>query len=376
MHLSLHEHHDHDDGHHHHHHDHDPHRAGPTGGRYGSLLVWLVALAIVVVVGLRTVFFVDETEYVYVTQFGQPVRLYAEPGLAVKWPYQSLRRFDHRLNILEPPAREMLTEDKENLTFEWFACWKLPGTSFALAPPESGEASPARSSANDIARYVERFLQSVGSADAAERRLEERIQAAIAAEIGRTRLSQLVSLDAKQPALDEISRTVTTALRKTAAEQFGIEVVDIRIKRFGYPEAVKPAVYAEIRSERERVAVQFRAEGSSEKAKIESKADLQRDQLLAQAERDAAKIRGEGEAKAIETFNKAHGKNPQFYEFLKTLETYRSILDDRTTLVLSAESPLLKLLTEGLPEQVVQPAQPSVPAAAPAAAATPTSAPP
>ena len=206
-----------------------------------------------------------------------------------------------------------------------------------------------------IKDYVERFLQSVGTIDSAGRRLEERIQAAVAAEIGRTRLNQLVSLEAGQLKLDAISQRVTQSIREIAAEQFGIEVVDVRIKRFGYPEAVKPFVYAEIRSERERVAVQYRAEGASEKAKIESLADLQRDQLLAQAQRDATTIRGEGEAKAIETFNRAHSQNPQFYEFLKTLETYRSILDDQTTVVLAADSPLLKLLTQGVPAAVAQP---------------------
>jgi membrane protease subunit HflC len=97
------------------------------------------------------------------------------------------------------------------------------------------------------------------------------------------------------------------------------------------------------------VAVQYRAEGASQRTRIESLATLQRDQLLARAQRDATRIRGEGEAKAIDIFNAAHSKDPEFYELLKTLETYRSLLDDQTTVVLSADSPLLKLLTRGLP---------------------------
>jgi membrane protease subunit HflC len=133
--------------------------------------------------------------------------------------------------------------------------------------------------------------------------------------------------------------------------QFGVELVDVRLKRVSYPEAVKPAVFAEIRSERERVAVQFRAEGASQKAKIQSLADLQRDQLLARAKQEALTIRGEGEAAAIEISNSAHNKDPQFYELLKTLETYRTILDSQTTVVLSADAPLLKLLTQGVPQR-------------------------
>jgi len=181
----------------------------------------------------------------------------------------------------------------------------------------------------------------------------------MAARIGATRLAQLVSLDPDQLKLEAIMNEVTESIRRIAKNEFGIEIVDIRIRRFNYPEAVKPFVFNEIRSERERVAVQHRAEGASQKTKIESLATLQRDQLLAQAKREATRIRGEGEAKAIETFNAAHSKNPEFYELLKTLETYRSMLDDQTTVVLSSESPLLKLLTHGLPALTNPPADPS-----------------
>jgi len=303
----------------------------------------------------RTAFFVDETEYVYVTQFGEPIRLYTEAGLGVKWPYQSLRRFDRRLQMYEPSGREMLTEDKENLNVQWYVCWRIPGRTFvtqqlqASTTPSGSEAGESEIR-REMEKYVHRFLRSVGTVETAESRLEERIQAAIAAEIGHTQLQQLVSLDTDGLQLDAIATRVSESIRRTAADEFGIEVVDVRLKRFNYPEAVKPAVYAEIRSERERVAVQYRAEGASQKAKIESLANLQRDQLLAQARRDATTIRGEGEAKAIEIFNAAHSKDPQFYELLKTLEAYRTILDDQTTVVLSADSPLLRLLTEGLPE--------------------------
>lgn len=313
----------------------------PTrGSSFGRTLLLFALLVLAGVVIARTVFFVDEAEYVYVTQFGQPVQLYVQPGLGLKWPYQSVWRFDRRLQMYEPPAREMLTEDKENLNIGWYVCWRIGGGALGGDAPATQQ---------QIEPLVQQYLQSVGSAAVAESRLEERIQAAIAAEIGRTRLSQLVSLDPQNVQLDQIINRVSQAIRPMALEQFGIDVVDIRVKRFNYPESVKPAVFAEIRSERERVAVQYRAEGASERTRIESLATLQRDQLLARAKRDATRIRGEGEAKAIDIFNAAHSKDPEFYELLKTLETYRSLLDDQTTIVLSADSPLLKLLTRGLP---------------------------
>ncbi|HVX13635.1 MAG TPA: protease modulator HflC [Pirellulales bacterium] len=324
-------------------HAHD--EAAPSGrlwqrvglGLFGLLLLWLAS---------RTLFFVDETEYVYVTQFGEPLRLHSEPGLQWKWPYQSLWRFDRRLQIYEPPPREMLTQDKENLNFEWYVCWRI-------GPPSVGtDGQKTITDENrpiDVEPYVNRFLQSVGGVQAAESRLEERIQAGLAAEIGRTRLAELVSLEPDGVAIGPIMDRVTATIRQSAAEQFGIDVVDVRLKRFNYPDAVKPAVYAEIRSERQRVAVQYRAEGESEKIRIESRATLARDRLLAQARREATRLRGEGEAKAIEIYNSAHSQDPAFYRLLKTLDTYRAILDDQTTVVLSADSPLLKLLTHGLP---------------------------
>lgn len=343
------------------HHDHH-HHGGSNAVRFRLTAGLLLLLALAAVSVWRTVFFVDETEYVYVTQFGQPLRLYTEAGLGIKWPHQSLRRFDRRLQMYEPPGREMLTEDKENLTLQWYVCWRIPDAGFVRAQTAgaSGGGTATISTVDvhaGIEKYVRRFLQSVGTAQAAERRLEERIQAAIAAEIGRTKLGSLCSLTPGEVQLTAIADRVTESIRAVAAEQFGIEVVDVRWKRFNYPEAVKPAVYAEIRSERERVAIQYRAEGASQKSKIESLADLQREQLLAQARREATRIRGEGEAKAIEISNAAHSKDPAFYELLKTLETYRTILDNQTTIVLSADSPVLKLLTRGLPDLPDAPAR-------------------
>lgn len=348
--------HDHDHDHDHdalgeHDHSHEHAAAHACCGRGFALVLVALLLAAAVFAASRSVFFVDETEYGYVTQFGEPVRFCMQPGLGLKWPWQSLWRFDKRLQIYEPAGREMLTEDKENLNVSWYVCWRIPGKQFLAQSLAGTKAAGADDAALGKAaeEYARRFLQTVGTPQAAELRLEERIQAAIAAEVGRLRFSQLVSLDASALQLDAMIGRIMSALRPIAADQFGIELVDLRIKRFNYPEAVKPAVFAEIRSERQRVATQYRAEGASQKTKIESLANLQRDQILAHAKREAARIRGEGEAKAIEISNAAQGKDPGFYELLKTLETYAAVLDDQTTIVFAADSPLLKLLTRGLP---------------------------
>ncbi|HEX3869388.1 MAG TPA: protease modulator HflC, partial [Pirellulales bacterium] len=258
----------------------------------------LVLLALIAIALVRSVFFVDETQYAIVTQFGDPVQFRAEPGLGFKWPFQSVWRFDRRLQIYAPAGREMLTEDKENLNVEWYACWRIPSRDFAedeLSDIVFDEIEPDEEQVDyRVEHYVRQFLQSVGTIDNAQRRLEERIQAAIAAELGRVRMSQIVSLDAKNVKLPEMLERVTKGIREAAAREYGIEVVDVRIKRFNYPESVKPAVFAEIRSERQRVADQYRAEGKSEAMKIRSLADLHREQILSQAKREAARVRGQG----------------------------------------------------------------------------------
>ncbi|HEX5500906.1 MAG TPA: SPFH domain-containing protein, partial [Thermomicrobiales bacterium] len=184
-------------------HDDDDFAAGALSGRFWASLGLLALAGLAVWLLSRSAFFVDETEYVYVTQFGEPLRLETEPGLRLKRPYQSLWRFDRRLQMYEPPGREMLTEDKENLDFEWYVCWRIPGPEFVAAELRRTAADADAAAASEIRshdvkvqteNYVRRYLQTVGGAKAAEARLEERIQATIAAEIGRTRLAELASL--------------------------------------------------------------------------------------------------------------------------------------------------------------------------------------
>lgn len=318
----------------------------------------------------RSVFFVDQTEYAVVTQFGEPVQFRSAAGLGFKWPFQSVWRFDRRLHVHAPPGREMLTEDKENLNVEWYACWRIAGQ----APPESSDrpTREADAATPDVQRHVQQFLQSVGTVETANRRLEERIQSAIAAELGHVRMDQIVSLEPSGVRLPEALSQVAARLRDAVLAEYGIELIDVRVRRFNYPESVKPAVFAEIRSERMRVAEQYRAEGRSQAARLRSLAELHRDQVLSQARREAARVRGEGEAKAMETANAAHRQDPEFYELLKTLEAVKAVLDDQTTVVLSTDSPLLRLLTRGLPPPGETKSAPvNVPAARQATAAPP-----
>ncbi len=284
----------------------------------------LALLAILAVVALvRSIVIVDQSETAFVTAFGRPVRLIEEAGLHFKWPHEGVRSFDRRLQLDTPPAREMLTKDKKNLEVAWYANWRITD--------------------------VQRFLRTVRTMPDASARLEDMAAAVLAAELGGRELGQLVSVG-DQSMLDALTGDVTRRVAEQAAQEYGLEVVAVRLRRLNYPEEVRAAVFKQIRSERQRVAAATRAEGESQARIIRSAADRDRATVVAQAESDAARLIGDGEAQATRIANEAHSADPAFYQFLKTLETYRSALDARTTLVFSADSRFLRLLTQGVPD--------------------------
>jgi membrane protease subunit HflC len=292
--------------------------------RHRIRLALVLAVLIAVLVVARSAVVVDQTETAYVTEFGRPVRLIDEPGLHWKWPWQSRRGFDRRLQLDAPPPREMLTKDKKNLEVAWYASWKIAD--------------------------VERFLRTVRTLPDASARLEDMAASVLASELVRHDLTDLIRVgDAS--ALDALMTDAAGRIGEQAAREYGLAVVDVRLKRLNYPEEVRTAVFEQIRSERKRVAAATRAEGESQARTIRSAADLARARTLAEAEADAARLVGEGEAQAARIANDAHAADPGFYRFLKTLETYRAALDAKTTLVLSADGPFLKLLTQGVSDE-------------------------
>lgn len=282
---------------------------------------------------------VDETQFVVVTSFGRPVALYGEApgsaGLHGRWPWQSVHPIDRRVRVTDLPPREVITRDKKNLETAAYVVWRV--------------ADPAR------------FLRAAGTAETAAARLEERAAAALSDAVGLRPLDALASTDPEQQQLDALTATVRDEVADPARRELGIEIVDLRLRRFNPPVEVRSAVFDLIRSERRRVAAALRAEGEAQYRTITSEAERQRDRILAQADAEAERIRGRGEAEATRILNEAHARDPQFYEFLRTLETYRAVLDEQATVVLSAASPLLRLLTQGPPEDLMRdaPASPS-----------------
>jgi modulator of FtsH protease HflC len=275
----------------------------------GSLVVYL------------SFYCIRETEFGLVTQFGRPVRTVVDAGLHVMWPFQTLLRFDRRLRIYNPRPSEFLTRDKKNLVMENYVAWRIEDPN--------------------------RFVQSVGDATAAEMRLHDIIWSSLAASLGTMQLDSLVSTETDKVESASMLDLLTTNSDRVALSQYGIRVVDVRIKRLNFPEQNKQSVFSRMRAERERIAMQYRAEGEEQALVIRANAEREKEQILSTAYREAEKVRGAGDAEATRIYGQAYSTNPRFYKLLRTLDSYKKVLDDKTTIILNSDSELLKLLTRG-----------------------------
>jgi membrane protease subunit HflC len=324
-HLHDHDHHRHDDHHHHddnHDEGHSPHEhsAPPLAERLKHRWRWFAAAGILLLAYL-TVFTVRETEFVLVTQFGRPLYTVSDAGLHAKWFFRTANYFDRRLHIYNPRPSEFLTRDKKNLVVENYVAWRV--------------ADPTR------------FVETVGDVGAAEMRLHDIVWSGLSATLGNHDLDAIVSVDAAARRVAPMMDELLQATDRAALAQYGIRVVDVRIKRLNLPEQNKQSVYARMRAERERIARQYRAEGEEQALRIRAEADRQREEIVSAAYKEAERIKGEGDAESARLYGAAYSKNPRFYKLLRTLESYKKILDDKTTAILSSDSELLRVLMRG-----------------------------
>jgi membrane protease subunit HflC len=282
---------------------------------------YIIAGIVVVVLILRTAaFVVDETQSAIVTQFGSPVRVVDRAGFhwKIPQPIQAVRFFDRRLLVYDPKPTEFLTNDKKNVVVDAFVTWRI--------------ADPRK------------FLETVNDRGGAEVRMADIVASELGAALGRYPLQALITTDEEQMKVAEIMSGVTDGVRSSAATGFGIDVADVRMKRLAFPEQNKQSVFDRMRAERDRIAKRYRSEGEEEAIKIRATADKERQEILAEAYREAEKTRGEGDAEATKIYASAFNTDPEFYRFLRTLESYRRFMDEKTTIVLSSDSDLLELL--------------------------------
>ncbi len=282
----------------------------------------VLALALLVAIAVGSAIVVDTTEYAVVTRFGRPVRTYTTPGLRFRIPFvDQIVRLDARLLMTEPPAAEYLTLDKKNVVARTFLTWRL----------------------EDPLRY----LQTVQLRDAAEARLAAVTSSEIGAAFGSVPFDALVSTDADKMRLGAIIDQVEQRVRDTAAREYGVKLVSLRVERLAFPQQNEASVFQRMRAERQRIAKQFRSEGEEQSLKIRAEADRERARILAEADRKASEIRGQAEAEAARIYADALAADPDFYRFVRTLEAYDKIIDKDTTVILPADSPLMRGLLGG-----------------------------
>jgi membrane protease subunit HflC len=293
----------------------DPHVRPRRSRRVRTLLLTAGAATALIPLCLFTV---DTAEYAVVTQFGAPVQVLREPGLGFKLPYQNVDRFDKRLFVYAPPLSEFLTLEKTAVVASVAILWRI------LEP--------------------RKFFETVFDRLGAQARLSDIVFAELGAAIGSTPLDAFVSVEPGAYQADRVLAGVTGTLREVAARDYGIDLVDVQLQRFDFPERNRLRVYARMKSERARISMKSRSEGEEEGLKIRAAAAQEKSRLLSEAYKVSEQHRGKGEAEATRIYAEALGEAPEFYRFLRTMEATRKFVRPGTAMVLPADSELFGLL--------------------------------
>jgi membrane protease subunit HflC len=281
-------------------------RAG-VGAFIGAVLVAAVLASL-------ALFTVDQRESAIVFQLGEIKEVITQPGLRAKWPLiQNVRFFDNRiLTIDEPDTERFVTSEKKNLLVDSFVKWRI----------------------EDVRQY---YISMNGDEARARSRLTQIINSVLREEIGKRNVREVVSGER-----DKIMQVVRDKVLQDA-KPFGIQIVDVRLKRVELPQDVSESVYRRMEAERRAVAAQLRSQGASEAERIRAEADRDREVIIAEAYRDAQRTKGEGDAKAAAIYAKAYGESPEFYAFYRSLEAYRASFRNRSdVLVLDPNSDFFK----------------------------------
>jgi len=288
-----------------------------SGTRLGKTVLLLGAGALIWAV-TATFFTVDVTEYGIVSRFGRIERILDQPGLYLKSPLDRVIRLDRRLLYSRPARAEYLTADKKNVVVRSLATWRI-------ADPE-------------------RFLRTLRTRASAEERLADLILGEIGAVLGRYPFAALVSSGKSDGRFSTMVSDIATAVAASVRPAFGIDVVDVDVRKLYLPEQNKQSVFERMKAERGRMAAQYRSEGERDAQALIAQADAERTRLMAEAYEQAQRVRANGEAEAIRVYGEAFGQAPEFYKFLRTLEAYRKFLDGTTTLFLPADAEVFRLL--------------------------------
>ena len=276
---------------------------------------FIIGLALVIALASMSMFTVHITQSAVLLELQKPKEIITEPGLYFKIPFiQKVRYFSKQLLDNDSPPAEVITRDKKNLLIDNFSLWRI--------------TNPLK------------FLETVRSVNGARARLDDIVYSELRVEIGTHDLHAAVT-----ESREEIMAKVTEESSVKAAE-YGIELVDVRVKRIDLPPEIANSIFNRMRTERERIAKEYRSEGNEESTKIRATTDKEKTILIAEAYKQEQTVRGEGDAKAIKVYADALQKDPKFYSFIRSMEAYKNSLKTDTTILLSEDSDFLKFLNK------------------------------
>jgi modulator of FtsH protease HflC len=279
----------------------------------------IVAVILVLIIAATSLFTITEAQVAIRTEFGAILGLDYAPGLHWKWPWDQVVKFDRRILSLSYTGETFLTNDNRGLIVDFYVKWKV----------------------QDASRY---FQATGGREDLAGLRIAEIVKDGIKSVVAQRTLEQIVSAERAAVTGDMIGQ----AGRNVA--NLGIDLVDVRVQRIDLPDDVSTRVYESMKQNFVKIASKLRAEGQSASVRIRAAAERKRTEILADAERDALRVRGDGDAVATQTYSKAYSKNPEFYAFYRSLQAYeRSLGKDGDLLVVTPDGEFFKYLKDPSP---------------------------
>ncbi len=275
----------------------------------------IIAIIALFILATQCFFTVDETQRGIVLQMGRPVKTDVEPGLHFKLPViQNVVFFDSRVLEYDAKQAEVITQDKKNLIVDNYARWRISDTL--------------------------RFYQSVRTTERAISRLEDIIYAELRVDLGQFALTDIVSTK-RNVIMEQVTQKTNEILN-----EFGIEVLDVRIKRTDLPRENMNAIFGRMQAERHRQAREYRSMGHEQAQRITTSAERERDVIVAEATQQASRIRGEGEGEAIALYASSLGQDPEFYQFMRSMEAYKQAMKDNTSFVLTPEGEFWKYFSD------------------------------
>lgn len=304
------------------------------------VIIGVVALVALIVL-LQALYVVDIKEQVLITRFGDPQTVSKEPGLYLKAPFiDTALSFDKRVLRIDAPPVSMPDEDKQNLTIDSYARYRItdPLKFFQTLIAEDTAASRignivTSSLRDEIARRPR--TEIIGAEPILDENLEQ-----MTGEEGRRLIE---STESRTELLDNVLANVQ---RRVEEGDFGIEIIDVRLKRADFSDRVQETIFNRMRAERNKIATRLRSEGDEQDLRIRAEANKEREIILAEAEQTSNEVRGLGEAEAIRILADALNRDPEFFAFRRSLESYQKFLNQQTTVILSSDADIFRFLQE------------------------------